>query len=1170
MTFTPNQFEAITAPGNLLVIAAAGAGKTGTLVERCVGLLFRADDPASIRQVLVVTFTEAAAAEVRGRIRKKLEAEVAKNPADERLQEQLTQIDSASISTLHSFCFELIRKHVLQLELDPAVAILEPQQSKVLFHHTLDLLLEEHYKDEHDFSGALKEVIHTHFGGWDQPLRAFVQRLHEFTQARPAPVEWFEQTVVQLSRSQCPEWHQWYAQFIQEWRDWWLPYLRSLPVENINAHACACILEEACAKADISVAEKIADRDRPECWMRRMGKDRPAVAKLFDEAGFLASLCQTKAGDHPLDEDWRWMREPLLILLRFAQQFTDKFTAEKRERGVLDFHDLEQLALRLLVDPASKQSTPIARDWQQKFKAIFVDEYQDINAAQDLILSALSSEIAPGNRFLVGDRKQSIYRFRQADPHIFGNYLTRPGWRTVHLTDNFRSHERILDFVNPLFAWLMRPALGGLRYDEAEYLRFGGKTDRPEMAATSAKIPPVELHVLFTSQRSPAEGGENDSEEDPADLENAEIEARLVATSLGELKKNEFTIFHERENQRRAVDWKDMVVLLRAPRNKVELYARAFAEAGVPLQTRRDAFFTTPEVLDLCNLLTILDNPLQDIPLVGVLRSPMAGLNAQELAGVRRGSNQRLFWNALREFHHKDKDSAAGKKITRFLNHFAGWRDSRRCFSLAQRLETILQETGYGDWLLTQPRGRERSANVQQLLRIARQFDESRGQSLYLFLQHLEELQEAAGDIEPEGAVEENAVRLMSIHQSKGLEFPVVAVADLGKRFNFADQSAGLMLHEKFGLCSMIKPPHTGQRYPSLPLWLARHADRREALGEEMRVLYVALTRAQNHLLLFGSTSEKSRERWTERANPDPHPQDIGRHLSLLDWVGTYLSVHAPGWSDQRQGSGGTFSFHFHEEGPMLAKPEPVPLRNRAAFTLAGRPYRHEAATRQAAKTSVTALRQKYGGDEETARPAVRFRTEKNGAERGRAIHTFLEHFELATAHDESLLRLEADRLVQTGFLTADQREHLDFESITSFWSSPTGRELLRQRAHLQRELPFTFRATRGDFALAGMNGRVFVPDDEFIVIQGVADLVLLGPAEIWLIDFKSDRLEKSELTEGADRYKSQVLLYAMALSAIYRRPVTRKGIFFLNARVFEWFKDETAAPSSGQLIFSL
>ncbi len=1164
MNPTPNQQRAIQEQGNLLVMAAAGAGKTGTLVQRCLRLLLRAERPVPVRNILVVTFTEAAAAEVRERIRQKLEAAAAEMPQNEHLQTQLANIDSAYISTLHSFCFQLVRRHVLELDLDPAVSVLEPHQARMYFHNTLDLLLREHYEGAHESSADVKELIRAHYGGWAKPVRDFVEQFHEFTQTRPNPDAWFQNTLRQLEQTQCEPWRQWRRAALTEWCEYWAPYLEKLPPENTNAAACALLLRNALQMGDAAVATEILARDGADCWPKRKKEaHRKPFSRLFDEAGFLESLQSSSAGQDPLDEDWRWMRGPLQMLLRLAQQFSDRFRADKLERGVVDFHDLEQFALRLLVDPATLEPTALAREWQGKFEAVFVDEYQDINAAQDLILTALSSSVSPGNRFLVGDVKQSIYRFRQADPSIFQQYMQCAGWQTISLSENFRSHQALLEFINPLFRWLMRPAFGGVAYDDEAALKVGSPEERSAMLNRSGEPAHVEFHLLKTGEE--AERDENNEE---IELENAEVEARWVAQRLRQLKESGFTFYDQRQRQERVVEWSDMVVLLRAAKNRLETYAKAFAAAGVPLQTKRSLFFTTQEVLDLCNVLHLLDNPLQDIPLAGVLRSPIVGLTAEELALIRLHSKADSFWFALKAVAERPGPSAEAvrPKISLFLERFGRWRDGHRSSSLAQRLELILSDTGYEDGLLAQARGRERVANVHQLVRIARQFDESRGESLYLFLRHLEELQDSAGDIEPAGCVEENSVRLMTVHQSKGLEFPVVALADLGKTFNFSDQTKSVMIHDRFGLCSTVKPPHTGQRYPSLPLWLARRAERFETYGEEMRVLYVALTRAQNHLLLFGSCTKNQPERWKERAGDMPFSQQVFQHRSWLDWIGTFAELQ------QGKEGGWKECSVIEHSGGELEEPQPAPVAprlDRTGLNFAV-PYPHEAATRQAAKTSVTALRREADADEESAGVPLRFRGDKDGKARGLATHKFLEHLPLDGPMDLPGLEMEAKRQVERKILTEEEKESIDLAAVSAFWTSKVGRELAQRRGEVRRELPFTFKARLADLQEAGLAGVVSVPADDFVIIQGVADLVLLAREEIWLIDFKSDQVGRAELKAAADRYKPQLALYAVALGAIYGRPVARQGIFFLHSREFFWFESPPPKPrkpqESGQL----
>jgi ATP-dependent helicase/nuclease subunit A len=1152
MSFTPEQEKAINAPGNILVAAGAGAGKTRTLVERCVSLMLRADDPVAIKDLLVVTFTEAAAAEMRERIRLRLEAELARG--NDWLQEQLAKLDEAHISTLHSFCFVLVRQHFYQLELDPAVTVMDQTQAEMLLLSTIDAILQEHYAGEHPFSGELQELIRVHFNGWDKPLRQFIRELHHFTQTRPDPSRWLENQLRVLAGNDSSHWRAWYRETLQEWCTWWLPYLRSLPAENVNAHMCAKLLE--CGGDSV---QKILDQK--DQWPARQKRAHSApFERFFAEAAFLASLQNPGA----IEEDWEFARGPLKLLLTTAIQFSDRFSAAKRERGVLDFHDLEQMSLRLLWNNNEEQPSAVAREWQQRFRAVFVDEYQDINRVQDQIIRALSPDQPPGNRFLVGDIKQSIYRFRQADPSIFRAYFNeKNGWEQACLSHNFRSHEAILDFVNPLFGWLMRPEVGGIEYDDRLKLRFGEHPAREPMKSPTQSVPNVELNVLLK------EKGEESAEPGAAsafpELDDVEKEAHLVAARLREIEASKLEIYDQALKAFRVVRWRDMIVLLRSAAGKFETYARAFEQLGVPLHTRRDTFYKTQEVLDICSLLQILDNPLQDIPLLAVLRSPLVGLTANELAGIRISSQLKPFWYALMEFQEKKIESSAREKTEAFLQQFHSWRSARSITSLSDRLERILADTGYADWLLGQPRGRQRYANIQELLRIARQFDEARGESLYQFLLHVEELREAVGDVKPSGIVQEDAVQLMTVHQSKGLEFPIVALAGLGSTFNRSDERQPVLFHEKYGVCSMIKPPDFHQRYPSLPLWAARRQERIDNLGEEMRILYVALTRAQNHLFLFGSTTKnRAHEKWQLAAVEKPFPRQVLEATCALDWIGAFSTLRTPDWLDQEHGVTNLFAYRIHrrlaeplaaeavsrQEIPLFSREQLQSIRKGIDFA-----YPHETATRQQAKTNVTALRRRATEDDEAAPIVARSRagSSGDGRDRGLGYHILFQYLDLESDVDRESIDRQCTELRRQNMLSEAQFAQIDGDAVVAFWRSDFGAELLRHRKQIRRELRFTFRLDAEALQQAGLGQLLTIPPGEFVVLQGMADLVIFFPKEMWLLDFKTDAVELSDLNAALARYSSQLTLYSLALSSIYKRPVTRKGIYFVNVRRLEW-----------------
>ncbi len=1352
MSLTSAQQEAVTARGNVLVVAGAGAGKTSTLVARCLHCLLDEKAPVSLDGLLLVTFTDAAAADMRKKIRAELEKKIRELervgtdantegsdgtplPLEGRgsnasltqglasglteaelrdtqrrvwLTEQLALFETAHIGTLHSFCLELVREHFYELELDPQLTVMSEEEQHLQAEETLNKIFEGHYASDAKESKAVQELIQTQGRGSEKPIRELTLKLHHYAQTLRDPAGWFAGQLAMFESAQPAQWAEWLVDGVQAWRERWLLALRA-EAGNSKAAECAAILESlsgARSRAECAtVIENVLAADRQ--WPSRQKTAlRKSLEDFFEEAKFLYSVARPQAapvqsprkqeptliekaaalvssseaegaadeaepdfgklweaeGDSPagstapvgelalanskqeesvdiatscrdpLSEDWDWVRSQMRTLLGLALEFGKAFSKAKRELGVVDFHDLEQHALRLLIDPATKSSTAVAKQWQAKLHFVFVDEYQDINDAQDAILRALSREETMANRFLVGDVKQSIYRFRLADPHIFQNYINGSGeGRIISLTDNFRSQEAILGFINSLFSGLMRREIGGVPYDAAAQLRFGDPEHRRELSLAHDPAPRVELRLrLKRGEDAAASEDEPDVARKRAwtemmNLEEPEKEARLVALRLKELKAGAHPIWDEEAKSMRPVEWRDMAILLRSPSRKAEAYAKEFTRLGVPLLVARGGFYESMEVTDLLSLLQLLDNPLQDLPLVAVLHSPLVGLSLDELASIRLMLPRGTFWAALQRYHEADHGqktktgparsrtaAATGGtphegwiKVDRFLQNHAVWRRLARQISLSRCLETVLAETHYSAWLLTQSRGEQRHANVQRLLALAQQFDRFQRQGLFRFLRFIEAQQ--AAETEPEvGFVSaENAVSLMSIHQSKGLEFPVVVVADLGKPFNLSDLRAEIILDEQYGLCPQVKPPHTGRRYPSLPYWLARQRQRREMLGEEMRLLYVAMTRARDTLILTGTVSERDfNKRWVESAGtpeerpPSPASRDdsppgvapwncstaalLGAR-SYLDWMAAWTVSRPGALLTGQNGANAWLRWTIYEDAwlllgdqPLATGPEPAgvgetPLDARAWQKLRERlswKYPHLAAIHYPAKTSVSVLRRQLAEvDGEEAVPIFQSKVQSpkskiqkgmqasgetggklSAAEVGTAHHTFLQLVSLERVDTLAGLKEEAKRLEQEGALSGAEAAQLDLEAVAAFWRSSLGRKICAQRGHVRRELAFTARFSPEELVRA-MPAELDLFDEEFVVVQGVADLAVLLPGEIWLVDFKTDELREEDLDPRVKLYESQLRLYGMALGRIYRRPVSEAYLHFLAVR---------------------
>ncbi len=1242
MSLTPAQLQAIAARGNVLVVAGAGTGKTRTLVERCLNCLLEERPPASLDEILMVTFTEAAAAEMRQRIRARLEEELKNaelNGAPAKVlhhwHEQLALFEAAHIGTLHSFCLKLVRQHFYELGLDPQLSVLAEEESHLLAQETLEQLLQRHYAGQTGAAKAVLQLIQTQVGGSDQPVRALVLRLHEYTQTLASPSAWLDNQLAAFGSCEPKLWENWLLCALTKWSGCWQPLLHRNPAENEISGKCVKALETlhpGMSRSEADTALRSIAAASGNCASGKKMVWLKPLKNFLSEAAFFCSLTRVKGETDPLAEDWGWVRSQMVPLLELARDFGKAFTEAKRELGVMDFHDLEQHALRLLWDTGTGQPTRIAQRWRRKLRFVFVDEYQDINAAQDKIIEALSREGVHANRFLVGDVKQSIYRFRLANPYIFKNYADL--WRddqgqVISLADNFRSREQILQFVNSFFGTVMRPDAGGLQYDEQARLRFGAPQERRALSLAGSSAPCVELHLRIKGDPNHPEGDEDavETQVNALNLLEVEKEARLVALRLRELKADACPVWDEPAKQFRPVDWRDMAVLLRSPANKSESYAKEFSRLNIPLQVSRPGFYENVEISDLLSLLQLLDNPLQDLPVLAVLHSPLVGMTLNELATIRLTAKA-PFWTALVLWQEaqiarlnagkpkpdQTKDATpltpnpaeapttaeTLRKVTLFLQRFAHWRRLARQVSLSHCLEAVLTETHYADWLLTQPRGQQRYANVDRLLGLARRFDDCQRQGLFRFLRFVET--QRAVEVEPEVATvnDENSVRLMSIHQSKGLEFPVVAVADLGKPFNLSDLRSEIILDEVYGLCPQIKPPHTGARYPSLPYWLACRHQLRELLGEELRLLYVAITRARDKLVLSATLSTaKFNHLWRQAEEADP--AELLSARSFSDWLGFWFSKNfSLGEDAPTQGANACLRWEIHD-GRRLAEPDVetappgVPAESVAAIDpeawaqlkqrLAWR-YPFAAATRQPAKTSVSALRRNaseqmkeeaaflfgsewagYGPEAQSPQPGNQVSmsapnrhratspAKAAAADIGTAHHSFLQLVSLQRVGSAKLLKQEAGRLVQEGALTPDTVTLLDFEGLADFWSSELGRRVQAQATWVRRELAFTVRFSQEE--LSALAGQPTEPDlkDEFVVVQGAVDLAVVLPGEIWVLDFKTDTVPANELPEKIKSYEPQLKLYAGALSKIYQRPVSACWLCFLAARTAVPFK---------------
>jgi len=1198
---TAQQAAAVAAEGNVLVMAGAGTGKTSTLVARVVDRLTRSVDPVRADRLLMVTFTEAAAAEMRSRLRERVE-EVAAGAVG-GLVEQVARLELAVIGTLHSFCLQLLREHGTQLGLEPQLSVLDSVEAGRLATLVWGRRLESWLGAVGPEGEAFRAMVDGWFDGDPGALWETVRGVHGYARTLAEPEAWLAEQEAIWAESTPVKWRRWLEEFLPEWSRGWGEQLLEVAGANALAGRRARLLA---AGVPASGAERSAwyrglAEDPAEYTRGKKTVEREPLEAFFGQVEFLRQLEPGEGAGDAMAEDWEWSRGWMRTLLSVVRGFGESFQLEKRTRGGVDFSDLEQHALDLLV----RRPSGVVEWCRDRFDLVVVDECQDLNAAQDAILRAVSRDGERANRFLVGDVKQSIYRFRLADPRIFqatAETWTREGGggRVIPLTGNFRSAEALLGFVNRVCRRLLRREVGGVDYGADAALSFGDPEGRSVLAAAGEGSPRIEFHVRVKAKAGADEAGDEA-------LSPVAAEARLVALRLRELKESGLKVWDRRRGSLRPVEWSDMAVLLRAERGRAEDFSREFRAAGVPLVARQAGFFQITAVSDLRNLLRILDNPLQDIPLGAVLRSPLVGLwDPNELVAVRltRGARER-WWTLVQRFRDLGRMAGLGRgagsgdgpeagepvgeeavrdvdlfrnpatsavarlaweRLERFHVRYEEWRRLAVRSGAAAALEAALDDTGYEEWAAAQSDGGETVANVRRLLEMARQFDRGSRGGLYRFLVWLD-AEEAADRAEPATGVVRSAVQLMTVHRSKGLEFPVVAVAGLGNRFQMSDlTSARVIRDERMGLCPLVVSPVDGRRYPSVALWLAQQRQRREALGEELRLLYVALTRAADRLLLFGTASSKAvSETWA--AGADRLPADGGAWTaaeiesasSPIDWLGPVLAKGAgEAWGTEDSGRGEDFDWRLWREVP-----DEVPMERPTAAAVPEEEealevwsYGHRGATVEPAKVTATGLRRRMSEDQDGLDVGKRAFGMKHGAsdpkdgtavDRGLALHRFMELVEPAATLDEAAIRGEMSRLVGRGWMSELEVGLLDVPAIVHFWNSPLGEEVRRRSGDLQREIPFTVRLTAADLRALGFRISEDLLPEEFVVGQGVVDLALVGSEGIVILDFKTDRVEPGRATLAkAETYRPQLAVYALALARIHGRPVTGRWLHFL------------------------
>ena len=1260
INFTDRQKEVLDARNhNILVSAAAGSGKTAVLVERIVRMISEGEDPLDIDRLLVVTFTRAAAAQMRERIGKAISDRLLLDPSNSHLQRQEMLLHNAQITTIDSFCTFLLRNNFSEIDLDPGFRQMDETERSLLQGEVMQAYLEEKYAGKDPAFLACAEYFCPR--GSDRGLEDLILNLYNRSTAHPQPEKWLRdraedykvrdmetlfgqiwmqagilQTLQRLlesekqydamiSMSLKPGGPPPYVDFLETERDQiFAPMHRGRAGELLESMQDGSgSLMSFAGRLDPADAEILWDcicrtcahnfGRIPACSRKRfpeVNEDLQASVKAMRDAQKerLKGLNARYSHNTPaLILAMMEHAEPALrTLAELTLEFTQAFSQAKKEKNAIDFADLEHYALQILVEAeedGSYRIRPCALEYRQHFDEILIDEYQDSNDVQELLLSVISRE-AQGryNRFMVGDVKQSIYKFRLARPEIFmekfdtyrqGDPLTE----RIDLDQNFRSRAQVLESVNQIFYRIMRREIGGVEYDETVSLKPG--MPYPEAGQEDT----YKTELLLVDDAAEAEGAPEETvTEEEEELTGRRREALAIAARIRELV-GRFPLKDEETGGLRPACYGDIVILLRTSTGWNEEFRDVFEREGIPVYVdSRTGYFLADEIRMILQLLRVLDNPRQDIPLYGVMHGYFGGFTEEDLARIRQGRQDMTLFESIRAFLDQEDSGDLPERLSGFLAFLDAWRKKSLYMPVHELLASLLDQTGYTDFCRALPGGRQRIANLRMLETQAAGFEQTAYTGLFQFIRYIDQMHRYEVDYGEANILDEHAdvVRIMSIHKSKGLEFPICFVAGLAGGFSFKhhDASGSLICDTDWGIG--IDYVDAGQRLKAPTLRKEMIADkiRRDSLGEELRVLYVAMTRAKEKLILtayskdMGENVKKCARRLAGLEDsfhlPDSLISDAGCYLDLI--LEALLAIDGPETDLLEDGSSlvtidriGTSRMRLAKLGEQMllgelernladaaGKPAEEKERERILDRILSE-YPHKELEGLYAKVSVSELKmaaihgihagsgEEMAGEGEvslfpdpprTCLPSFAARKTEavsSGTGYGTAVHRLMElldyrRFSDPDAADEEEILKWREETAESGKISPEDASLVSSGLVLDFLRSDLGRRMGKaERAGLlRREQPFVLGLPASSMDKA-------YPDSETVMIQGIIDAFFEEEGRIILVDYKTDRVETGE--ELAQRYKTQMDYYAAAIERLTHRPVTERILYSFRLR---------------------
>ena len=1218
--WTDEQQQAIdTRKCNLLVAAAAGSGKTAVLVERIIKIITNEENPVDIDKLLVVTFTSAAAAEMRERIAAAISKALEKNPNSKNLQKQLTLLSRANITTMHSFCLDVIKNYFYTIDLDPSFRIADETEITLMKNEIIEDIFEELYEEDNEYFKGLVEAYST--AKDDEKLKDIILNLYKFSMSGPWPESWLIEKAEEFNINTLEELD----------KTKWVEILK----DNIRVEV------EGFINMYHKAIELISDTEGLEAYLDTFRGDLECLenvyeslnyglseiyaalngvvftklktvrkSAVFDEnaQGTVKSIRDTvKKKVKSLIEDsftftpeeslqgikdvYPYMKE----LSRITLDFLDKFNEKKREKNLLDFNDLEHLCLKILIDRDENNNiipSGVAEHFKEFFDEVLVDEYQDSNNVQETIIDLVSRKNSDDpNVFMVGDVKQSIYRFRQAKPELFldkySRYPLASGGkeRKIQLYKNFRSRDEVLRGVNFIFKMVMSNVVGELEYTDDEALHLGA-TFLENQEEDSEVGGSIELHIIDKSGNEAEEVVEEELQEsEEEEVDAISLEAKLVSKRIKELFEvkdgKRFKVFDKETKEYRDVKYKDIVILLRATKNWSEIFLDELGAEGIPVYADTGSgYFESIEIRTIMSLLKIIDNPLQDVPMIAVLKSPIMGFTAEELSEIRLLNKEKYFYEIIKDIYDEEYEvsDTLKAKCNKVISDLEKWRNKTIYTPIDEFIWYLYMDTAYYGYVGAMPNGTLRQANLKILFQRAKQYESTSFKGLFNFITFINKLRKSSGDMGSAKILGENedVVRIMSIHKSKGLEFPIVFTCGIGKQFNLMDLSNSILFHEELGFGPDFVNLNNRNSYSTLAKEAIKKRIRLETLSEEMRILYVAFTRAKEKLIITGATRDldKSIKNWVSAASLDENiilPSEVLKGKSYLDWIAMAICKHRQG-EELREQCGASrelivddfsnWDVQMWRKSDILGDKNLEPVDKIEENTLnitatnisvdkeikrrLGYKYQYEEGSILPSNVSVSDLKRKdlqYEDEAETLEVfrekeiiKPKFLQEEKGftaAEKGTLMHYVMLRLDFDRVGSVAEIKKQIEELVLNKSLTEKEAKVIRYTKIFNFFKSDLGKRILKAHEEgrmVHRELPFFTEISSLDIN-PELNKEIY--QNEKIRLQGIIDGFFKEEDGIVLFDYKTDYLEEGNEDEIIERYMVQMKYYKEALEKV-------------------------------------